>query len=56
MAKAILEDQAVDYSKGFVVGYYEGNIYREKMTYPLKSSVKAMAERGLRAPWDEEVR
>jgi hypothetical protein len=56
MAKPILEDQSVDYSKGFVLGYYEGNTYREKMTYPLKSSVKSMAERGQQAPWDQEVR
>jgi hypothetical protein len=56
MAKPILEDQSVDYSKGFVLGYYEGDRYVERVTYPLKSSVKAMAERGVRAPWDQEVR
>ena len=56
MAKPILEDQAVDYSKGFVLGYYEDDRYVEKMTYPLKAMVKRMAERGLQAPWDDEVR
>jgi hypothetical protein len=56
MAKPILEDQAVDYSKGFVLGYYEGDRYVERVTYPLKSSVKNAADRGLQAPWDAEVR
>jgi hypothetical protein len=28
----------------------------EKLTHPLKSMVKNMAERGLQAPWDAEVR
>jgi hypothetical protein len=55
MAQTILEDQALDYSKGFVLGFYEGNSYVEKMTYPLKSSVKTMAERGQQAPWDTGV-
>jgi hypothetical protein len=57
MAKAILEDQAVDYTKPFTIGYYRGTMYVEKVTYPLKSSVKTMAERGQQAPWDaQEVR
>jgi len=56
MAHIRLEDQALDYTKGFVIGYYEGNRYVEKITYPMKSMVKHAAERGLRAPWDAEVR
>ena len=53
MAKPTLQNQSVDYSKGFVIGYYEGDRYVERVTYPLKSSVKNAPERGLRAPWDE---
>jgi len=51
----------VDHTKPFTVELsYRGTdgivrrVVRE--TYPLKSMVKHAAERGLRAPWDEEVR
>jgi hypothetical protein len=57
VAKATLQEQAIDRTKPFVVGYYEGNTYHEKLTYPLKSMVKNMEERGEQAPWDsQEVR
>jgi hypothetical protein len=61
MAQPILEDQAVDYSKPFTVEftYRDANGIKRsvvKETYPLKQSVKTMAERGQRAPWDQEVR
>jgi hypothetical protein len=60
MAKPILEDQAVDYSKPFVVEftYRDANGIKRsvvKETYPLKQSVKNMEDRGQRAPWDQEV-
>ncbi len=54
MAQPILEDQALDFTKGFVLGYYEGNTYREKLTYPLKQSVQNMKQLGLTAPWDSQ--
>jgi len=61
MAKPILEDQAVDYTKPFVVEFTYRDAdgrkqYVEKLTHPLKSMVKNMTERGQRAPWDQEVR
>jgi hypothetical protein len=56
MAQTTLQDQSLDYTKGFVLGYYQGNDYVEKMTYPLKSMVKNFEQRGEQAPWDEEVR
>jgi hypothetical protein len=61
MAKAILEDQALDYSKEFFVELSftdaDGTKRRvEKVTHPLKSMVKNMSERGVQAPWDGEVR
>lgn len=54
MAKTTLQDQSLDYTKGFVIGFWIDGEYIEKLTHPLKSSVKSMA--GKRAPWDEEVR
>ena len=61
MAKPILEDQAVDYTKPFTVELsFRGadGITRTvvKETYPLKSMVKNMEQRGVQAPWDSEVR
>jgi hypothetical protein len=55
-------DSAFDYTKPFVVEFTyrnaDGRKYSVlKETYPLKSSVKNAAERGVRAPWDaQEVR
>jgi hypothetical protein len=54
MAHTSLEDQSLDYSKPFVVGLWIDDQYVEKETYPLKSTVKAMA--GKFAPWNQEVR
>jgi hypothetical protein len=61
MAKPILEDSALDYTKPFTVEFTfrdaDGWTYRiEKLTHPMTSMVKNMAERGMRAPWDQEVR
>jgi hypothetical protein len=61
MAKPILEDQAVDYSKPFVVEFTYRDAdgvkrYVEKLTHPLKSMVRRLAESESRAPWDQEVR
>jgi hypothetical protein len=54
MAQTILE-QAVDFTRPFVLGYHEGSIYRERVTYPLKSSVRLTEERaeerGIIPPW-----
>jgi hypothetical protein len=60
MAKPILEDQSLDYTKPFTVEFTfrdaDGRKYSvEKMTHPLKSMVKNMAEHGVQAPWDKEV-
>jgi hypothetical protein len=57
MAHTSLEDQALDFSKPFVIELSltgaDGRTYRvEKETYPLKSTVKS----GRRGPWDAEVR
>jgi hypothetical protein len=54
MAHIRLEDQALDYSKPFVVGLWIDDQYVEKTTYPMKSTVESMA--GKRAPWDSEAR
>jgi hypothetical protein len=56
MAHTSLEDQALDFSKPFVVGLWIDGKYTEKITHPLKSMVRNMTERGLVAPWDKEVR
>jgi hypothetical protein len=53
MAKPTLQDQSVDYSKGFVLGYYEGDRYVERVTYPLKQSVEYRKRLELPSPWDE---
>jgi hypothetical protein len=55
MAKISLEDQALDYSKPFVIGLWIDGKYVEKVTHPLKSMVRNMIERGLVAPWDTGV-
>jgi hypothetical protein len=53
MAKLSLEDQALDFSKPFVVELSLDGVRVEKVTYPLKSTVKS----GRRGPWDsQEVR
>jgi hypothetical protein len=60
MAKPILEDQALDHTKSFTVEFsFRDADGRKRVvvkeTHPLKSMVKNMAERGVRAPWDQEV-
>jgi hypothetical protein len=57
MAHTSLEDQAVDYTKPFTVEFSFRDAdgvkrYVEKLTHPLKSMVKRMAESESRAPWD----
>jgi len=59
MAKPILEDQALDYTKPFTVEFSYRDAdgrkqYVEKLTHPLKSMVKRMAESESRAPWDAQ--
>jgi len=54
-------DSAFDYTKPFSVELsFRGKdgIKRTvvKETYPLKAMVKNMEQRGVRAPWDSEVR
>jgi hypothetical protein len=60
MAHTSLEDSALDYTKPFTVEFsYRDADGRKRVvvkeTHPLKSMVKNMAERGVRAPWDSEV-
>jgi hypothetical protein len=61
VAKPILEDQSLDYSKPFTVEFSyrdasgtKRTIVRE--TYPLKQSVEYRKRLGLYSPWDQEVR
>jgi hypothetical protein len=57
MARITLQEQAIDRTKPFTVGYWLDGRYHEKVTYPLKSSVENAKTLGLRAPWDsQEVR
>jgi hypothetical protein len=52
MAKITLQEQAIDRTKPFTLGYYEGDRYVEKLTYPLKQSVERIEKLGLTAPWE----
>ena len=55
MAKPILEDQSLDFSKLFVIELWIDGKRVEKVTHPLKSMVRRMEQLGLQAPWDTEV-
>jgi hypothetical protein len=56
MAKATLQEQAIDRTKPFTVGYWIEGRYHEKTTYPLKQSVEYRKRLELPSPWDSEVR
>lgn len=57
MARITLQEEAIDRTKPFTVGYTLDGVYYEKTTYPLRSSVENAKTLGLIVPWDsQEVR